>query len=59
MLHHVITSYSIHYTKLYDEFTTDSCGAGKFRGGCGAGYRIKMYDEEPNLVMFGDGRDIV
>ncbi len=41
----------------FNEFTTDSCGAGKFRGGCGAGYRIKMYDEEPNLVMFGDGRD--
>ena len=41
----------------FNEFTTDSCGAGKFRGGCGAGYRIKLYDEEPNLVMFGDGRD--
>lgn len=41
----------------FNEFTTDSCGAGEFRGGCGAGYRIKLYDEEPNLVMFGDGRD--
>ena len=40
----------------FNEFTTDSCGAGKFRGGCGARYRIRMYDESPNLVMFGDGR---
>jgi len=40
----------------FNEFTTDSCGAGKFRGGCGAKYRIKFYDEEPNLVMFGDGK---
>ncbi len=40
----------------FNEFTTDSCGAGKYRGGCGAKYRIKMYDEAPTLVMFGDGR---
>jgi len=40
----------------FNEFTTDSCGAGKFRGGCGAKYRIKFYDEEPTLVMFGDGK---
>lgn len=40
----------------FNEFTTDSCGAGKFRGGCGARYRIKMYDESPTLVMFGDGK---
>jgi N-methylhydantoinase B len=41
----------------FNEFTTDSCGAGKFRGGCGAKYRIRMYDDAPSLVMFGDGRD--
>jgi len=41
----------------FNEFTTDSCGPGKYRGGCGAKYRIKLYDEEPNLVMMGDGRD--
>ena len=40
----------------FNEFTTDSCGAGKFRGGCGAKYRIRMYDPSPNLVMFGDGK---
>ncbi|MEW5816860.1 MAG: hydantoinase B/oxoprolinase family protein, partial [Spirochaetota bacterium] len=40
----------------FNEFTTDSCGAGKFRGGCGAKYRIKFYDESPTLVMFGDGK---
>ena len=40
----------------FNEFTTDSCGAGEFRGGCGAKYRIEMYDENPGLVMFGDGK---
>jgi N-methylhydantoinase B len=40
----------------FNELTTDSCGAGKFRGGCGARYRIRLYDEEPTLVMFGDGK---
>jgi N-methylhydantoinase B len=40
----------------FNEFTTDSCGAGKFRGGCGAKYRIRLYDENPALVMFGDGK---
>ncbi len=40
----------------FNEFTPDSCGAGKFRGGCGAKYRIKLYDDSPNLVMFGDGK---
>jgi len=40
----------------FNEFTTDSCGAGKYRGGCGAKYRIRMYDQAPNLVMFGDGK---
>ena len=40
----------------FNEFTTDSCGAGKFRGGCGARYRIRLYDRSPNLVMFGDGK---
>jgi N-methylhydantoinase B len=41
----------------FNEFTTDSCGAGEYRGGCGARYRIKFYDKaETNLVMFGDGR---
>lgn len=40
----------------FNEFTTDSCGAGEYRGGCGAKYRIKVYDEEPTLVMFGDGK---
>jgi len=40
----------------FNEFTKDSCGAGKFRGGCGAKYRIRMYDDNPNLVMFGDGK---
>jgi N-methylhydantoinase B len=41
----------------WNEFTTDSCGAGKWRGGCGAKYRIRLFDEHPTLVMFGDGRD--
>ena len=41
----------------FNEFTTDSCGAGQFRGGCGARYRIKFHDKEPNFIMFGDGRD--
>jgi len=40
----------------FNEFTTDSCGAGKYRGGCGAKYRIRMYDQAPKLVMFGDGK---
>jgi N-methylhydantoinase B len=40
----------------FNEFTTDSCGAGKWRGGCGAKYRIRLYDESPTLVMFGDGK---
>jgi N-methylhydantoinase B len=40
----------------FNEFTTDSCGAGKFRGGCGAKYRIRLYDSSPTLVMFGDGK---
>ena len=40
----------------FNEFTTDSCGAGQFRGGCGAKYRIRLYDPSPNLVMFGDGK---
>ena len=40
----------------FNEFITDSCGAGKFRGGCGAKYRIRLYDENPTLVMFGDGK---
>ncbi len=40
----------------FNEFTTDSCGAGKWRGGCGAKYRITLYDENPTLVMFGDGK---
>ncbi len=40
----------------FNEFTTDSCGAGEFIGGCGAKYRIKFYDEHPSVVMFGDGR---
>jgi N-methylhydantoinase B len=40
----------------FNEFTTDSCGAGKWRGGCGAKYRITLHDEHPTLVMFGDGK---
>jgi len=40
----------------FNEFTPDSCGAGKFRGGCGAKYRIRMHDDKPGLVMFGDGK---
>jgi len=40
----------------FNEFTPDSCGAGKWRGGCGAKYRIRVYDENPTLVMFGDGK---
>ena len=41
----------------FNEFTTDSCGAGQYRGGSGAKYRIRFYDgAETNLVMFGDGR---
>jgi len=41
----------------FSEFTTDSCGAGEYRGGCGARYRIKFYENaDTELVMFGDGR---
>ncbi len=40
----------------FNELTPDSCGAGKFRGGCGARYRIRLHDENPTLVMFGDGK---
>jgi N-methylhydantoinase B len=40
----------------FNEFTTDSCGAGEYRGGNGAKYKIKLYDENPMLVMFGDGK---
>lgn len=40
----------------FNEFTTDSYGAGKYRGGCGAKYKISFYDENPTLVMFGDGK---
>jgi N-methylhydantoinase B len=40
----------------FNEFTPDSAGAGKFRGGCGAKYKIRLYDESPTLVMFGDGK---
>ncbi len=41
----------------FNEFLTDSCGAGEYRGGCGARYRIRFYEgAETNLVMFGDGR---
>lgn len=40
----------------FNEFTTDSCGAGKYRGGCGTKYKIVLYDENPTLVMFGDGK---
>jgi len=40
----------------FNEFTTDSCGAGEFRGGCGAQYKITFYDDNPTLVMFGDGK---
>ena len=40
----------------FNEYTQDSCGAGKFRGGCGARYRVKLYDESPTLVNFGDGK---
>ncbi len=41
----------------FNEYTQDSCGAGRFRGGCGARYRVKLYDEAPTLVNFGDGKD--
>jgi len=42
----------------FNEFTTDSCGAGEYRGGCGAQYRIRFYDgAETDLIMFGDGRE--
>jgi N-methylhydantoinase B len=34
----------------FNEFTTDSCGAGKFRGGCGARYRIRLH---PPYGLFG------
>lgn len=43
---------------VFNEFTTDSGGAGEFRGGCGAKYKIKLYDDNPTLVMFGDGKKI-
>ena len=41
----------------FNEFTTDSCGAGEYRGGCGARYSIKFYEgAETDIIMFGDGR---
>ena len=40
----------------FNEFIRDSCGAGKYRGGCGAKYKITLYDKNPTLVMFGDGK---
>jgi len=40
----------------FNEYTQDSCGAGKFRGGCGARYRVRLYDKSPTLVNFGDGK---
>jgi N-methylhydantoinase B len=43
-----------HITEIH-EFRQDSGGSGKFRGGLGVKYKIKMYDEKPLLVMFGDG----
>lgn len=48
------TSYP-HITE-FNEFITDSCGAGEYIGGAGAKYRIKFYDDHPSVVMFGDGR---
>ncbi len=48
------TSYP-HITE-FNEFIPDSCGAGEYIGGAGAKYRIKFYDENPSVVMFGDGR---
>jgi len=53
-----IESNEIDYPHIteFNEFSTDSCGHGEFRGGCGARYRIKLYDENPTLVMFGDGK---
>lgn len=42
----------------FNEFTPDSGGAGEFRGGCGAKYKIRFYDDNPTLVMFGDGKKI-
>lgn len=41
----------------FNEFDTDSCGCGEYRGGCGAKYKINFYDgTQTDMVMFGDGR---
>lgn len=48
------TSYP-HITE-FNEFIEDSSGAGEYIGGAGAKYRIEFYDENPSVVMFGDGR---
>lgn len=43
-----------HLTEFH-EFRTDSGGAGKYRGGLGVKFRIKINAENPEMVMFGDG----
>lgn len=44
-----------HITEFH-EFLEDSGGIGKYRGGLGVKYKIKLYDESPELIMFGDGK---
>lgn len=41
---------------LWHEFATDSGGAGKFRGGLGVEYRVRILGDGATLVMFGDGK---
>jgi N-methylhydantoinase B len=43
-----------HITECH-EFSMDSGGAGKFRGGLGVHYAIRFYDDAPFLAIFGDG----
>ncbi|MDO4542497.1 MAG: hydantoinase B/oxoprolinase family protein, partial [Bacillota bacterium] len=40
---------------LYHEMMTDTAGAGEYRGGCGMRFAFEIYDDDSDIVMFGDG----
>lgn len=40
---------------LSHEITTDTAGAGEFRGGGGMKFAFEIYDDTSDIVMFGDG----
>lgn len=53
-----IESNEVEYPHIteYHEFDPDSGGAGRFRGGLGVRYMVRLLDENPTLVVFGDGQ---